>query len=69
MVIITVIKNHPQVKIVHKYLILFCHMLVYYSPCQNTNGPLFIAVFSKYRMENYRKKYDLNPSKNPQMNE
>lgn len=69
MVIITVIKNHPAVKIVHKYLILFCHMLVYYSLCQNTNGPLFIAMFSIYWMEKYRKKYDLNPSKNPQMNE
>lgn len=43
-------------------LILVHRMRECYSPYQNTNGPWFIAMFSKCRMENYRKKYDFDPS-------
>lgn len=48
-------------KMIHKLLNRFHHMLLYYSPYQSRNGDCFITLVTKYKMENYRGKYDFNP--------
>lgn len=47
-------KNYPSVKMIHKLLNRFYHMLLYYSPYQSRNGEIFINLVTKYKMENYR---------------
>lgn len=49
-------------KMNHKLLNRFYHMLLYYSPYQSRNGDLFITLVTKYKMENYRGNMTLIPT-------